>query len=225
VTSEKPATEVGAQPERPALSIAPAANVLQFRQATASEGKPPALSPGERKAFRELAQELTARLRGTPDAPAVAENKIDGAAVEEPQAPSQTAGVPVLPSSVPEPAGHGEIEASLINDDNAATAHQLAAPVIDPSLLDRMPIGVLIYRHDALIYANRHFLEWTGYDSLDSLTAAGGLNSLFVEPSTGVLSGSTAAQSLSIMTRQGADPDQRFSSRTPAFGGRCARRR
>ena len=45
-------------------------------------------------------------------------------------------------------------------------------------LLDRIPIGILIYRHDALLYANRHFLEWSGYESLAALEAAGGLTAV-----------------------------------------------
>jgi len=61
----------------------------------------------------------------------------------------------------------------------------------------------LIYRHDELIYANRHFLEWTGYDNLSALAEAGGLNSLFVEAAAHVFSDSANTQSLSIMTRQG----------------------
>ena len=48
-------------------------------------------------------------------------------------------------------------------------------------LLDRIPIGVLIYRHDALLYANRHFLEWSGYDNLGAIETAGGINTLFAE--------------------------------------------
>ena len=52
-------------PEGAALDVAPAAaNVVPFRSGAAPEPKPPTLSPVERKAFRELAQELTARLRG-----------------------------------------------------------------------------------------------------------------------------------------------------------------
>ncbi len=50
-------------------------------------------------------------------------------------------------------------------------------------ILDKLPIGILIYRLNELIYANRAFLEWTGYGSLQALQAAGGLDSLFIEPS------------------------------------------
>ena len=39
---------------------------------------PPTLSPVERRAFRELAQELTARLRGPQEAPAAAESDAEG---------------------------------------------------------------------------------------------------------------------------------------------------
>ena len=36
------------------------------------------------------------------------------------------------------------------------------APSLEQMLLDRLPIGILIYRDDALLYANRHFLDWSG---------------------------------------------------------------
>ena len=47
--------------------------------------------------------------------------------------------------------------------------------------LDRLPIGVLIYRLSHLLYANKAFLDWTGSDSLDALAEAGGLDSLMIE--------------------------------------------
>ena len=70
-------------------------------------------------------------------------------------------------------------------------------------LLDRIPLGILIYRHDALLYANRHFLEWSGYENLDAIEAAGGLSTLFAEPAADALSETGGAQSLSIMTQRG----------------------
>ncbi len=48
-------------------------------------------------------------------------------------------------------------------------------------ILDRLPVGLLVYRLNTLIYANRAFLDWTGYPSLEALTEAGGLDSLFIE--------------------------------------------
>ena len=54
-------------------------------------------------------------------------------------------------------------------------------------ILDRLPVGVLVYRLDKLIYANRAFLDWTGYEQLSALAEAGGLDALFVEPGTDTL--------------------------------------
>jgi signal transduction histidine kinase len=213
------AVEAATRAERPAITIAPAAaNVVPFRPGPPSEPKAPTLSPVERKAFRELAQELTARLRGTQEAPTVAENGVEGSLAEEPHAPSETAEAASAPPrfdappSVTETVEHVATEARRKTDDvgsqrqvaaGGTAAQQQPAAFIEPSLLDRIPIGVLVYRHDSLIYANRHFLEMTGYDNLDALAAAGGLNSLFVEPGAGALAESVGAQSLSIMTRRG----------------------
>jgi signal transduction histidine kinase len=194
--SERPYETVPRHAERPALSIAPAANVVPFRQAPAQESKPPALSAGERKAFRELAQELTARLRGTPEAPVTSDNAV--ALAQETEKPSEASSQVSSETEIVHASPHARELAGHEADVGSA-----ATPVIDPSILDRIPIGVLIYRHDELIYANRHFLEWSGYDNLNTLAEAGGLNSLFVEAAADVFSDSANTQSLSIMTGQG----------------------
>ncbi len=134
----------------------------------------PTLSPVERRAFRELAQELTARLRGPEEAPeAVAE------AAE------------ALPAEALE-----------------ACAKPAAEPAIEQVLLDRIPMGVLVYRHDKLLYANRHFLEWSGYNNLAAIEAAGGLSRLFAEPAAEALAETVGTappldKSVSIMTQRG----------------------
>jgi PAS domain S-box-containing protein len=173
------APEAAPAPDRPAPSVAPgSANVVQFRPSPPAEPKapqaepksPPTLSPVERRAFRELAQELTSRLRGAPQAPATAESGPEG-----------------------QPAERTE----------AAEAAPAAEAIIEQVLLDRIPIGVLVYRHDSLLYANRHFLEWTGYENLAAIEAAGGVTALFAEPGTGALAESGGAQSLSITPQRG----------------------
>ena len=196
------AVEAAARPERAALNIAPAAaNVVPFRQAPPAEPKAPTLSAVERRAFRELAQELNARLRGTPQAPAAAEPGVEGALAEAPKPPDQAAeaAASLFLSEVPPRADEAE---SPVAEEAVAAVVPPAAGV-DPSLLDRFPIGVLVYRHDALLYANRHFLETTGYDNLTALEAAGGLHSLFVERGADTLAESTGTQALSIMTGRG----------------------
>src|SRR6185312_16675958 len=52
----------------------------------------------------------------------------------------------------------------------------------DRTLFDLLPVGVLIYRLDRLLYANRAFLERMGFASLQALEEAGGLDALYVEP-------------------------------------------
>ena len=84
-----------------------------------------------------------------------------------------------------------EPEASPVDDRTAAAASIAAREAAHPRapsgaasdrpLLDRLPIGVLVYRFDQLLYANRAFLDWTGYEDLHALTDAGGLDTLFVE--------------------------------------------
>jgi len=170
-----------------ATEVLAGANVVPFRPGTASEAKAPSLSPVERRAFRELAQELTARLRGDQ---AVAAD----AATEPAVVPAESAEVAAVPS------------ASRAAPAVETGATKQAAMSAFEVLLDRVPVGVLVYRHDSLLYANRHFLEWSGYESLDTLTAAGGLEALFAEPGAGALAEAGSAQPLTIMTHAG----QRF---------------
>ena len=66
-----------------------------------------------------------------------------------------------------------------------------------------MPDGILVYRLNTLIYANRAFLEWTGYATLDALNEAGGLDSLFIESRDKSSDGSTGAKLLTIATVNG----------------------
>jgi PAS domain S-box-containing protein len=145
---------------------AQAANVLPFRAAPKPPEPAPVLSPVEHNAFQELARELSDRLKKTAgrDVPAQMDDDFgsEPAVAPEPE-PVKAA----LPRTEPaKPAGNG----------NAARDTQEARPI-----LDRMPVGVLVYRLSNLLYANRAFLDWTGYASLDALNEAGGLDSLFIE--------------------------------------------
>ena len=54
--------------------------------------------------------------------------------------------------------------------------------MLAPAFLDRIPLGILVYRHDGLLYANRHFLDLSGFSDVAAIEAAGGLNRLFAEP-------------------------------------------
>jgi len=63
--------------------------------------------------------------------------------------------------------------------DESEAAPSATARAIGP-LLDRLPVGILIYRLNELIYANRLFLRWTGYASVAALVRAGGIESLLI---------------------------------------------
>jgi len=211
------AAEAPLRTERPVAATAPAAaNVVPFRSGSASEAKPPSLSPVERKAFRELAQELNARLRGAPQA-LEAETAVGAKdlSVEAPAADGEPAAVAVVPPSAVEaaesivPAAPAVAavppEAPPLPEGSAPSERAPQHPLSEtaPVLLERIPLGVLIYRDGLLLYANRLLLEWSGYDNIEALGAAGGLEALPVAPGAGVLAEDGSAQQLSIVTRLG----------------------
>jgi signal transduction histidine kinase len=180
------APKEAARPERPSINVVPAAaNVVPFRASTPPETKVPALSPVERKAFRELAEELTARLQGVRED--LVEQRPSGLPMED-QVP---AGPPPPPAA----------------SDGSLLAPAGAIASFAPALLDRLPLGVLIYRHsdsgEAFLYANRYVLELSGYQELDALAARGGLNKLFAEPAADALAEGGSPQPLSIVSRDG----------------------
>ncbi len=169
-------------------------NVLAFRAPPpAPEPEPaqkpvsepaPALSPGEHSAFEELARELNARLKGAPDKRASADltdasDDFGGEAYAPPSPPPETT--------------------------KPARASTTDAPPDGRPVLDKLPIGILVYRLNNLIYANRAFLDWTGYENLQGLSEAGGLDALFIEPSkTGAKEpGKESSKMLTIATVNG----------------------
>ena len=121
---------------------------------TSSDVRPedaPGLTPVERYAFNELSRQLTQRI-----------NEADARA-------QLAANTNVPPAAQSAPAIDGP------RDSEPAAADQTRP------FLDRLPIGVLVYRLSDLLYANKPFLDWAGSDSLDALAEAGGLDSLMIE--------------------------------------------
>ena len=87
----------------------------------------------------------------------------------------------------------------------------------DKMLLDLVPVGVLIYRLDRLLYANSAFLARIGYDSLHALEEAGGLDALYVEPGV-----STASSTSDTGTPVTISASQAFAGTDAVAGDRCA---
>ena len=154
-TPNEPSAEILAEPPK---------NVLPFRPI--GETKPPVLTPVENSAFNELARQLSARL----------DDNDNGATSAAPELTEPVMAEPAVLPVAPEP----------VND----TPEWLAPPEPpargiarrDKALLDLIPVGILIYRLDRLLFANPAFLKRIGYDSLHALEEAGGLDALYVEP-------------------------------------------
>ncbi|MEA2902670.1 MAG: hypothetical protein QOI12_57, partial [Alphaproteobacteria bacterium] len=156
----------------------PAENVVPFR-AISAEPSVPTLTPVERRAFRDLARRLTERLTAPGDKDANGAEAHDASQSADPTLSDLADAAKAAAASPPDPATRtADIEHDLFAPSEPETA--AAVPDVRP-ILDRFPVGVLVYRLNALIYANRTFLRWTGYDSIEELAEAGGLDSLFVE--------------------------------------------
>ena len=174
------------EPQEPEAPDSPAPTVVPFRAAPPQPEPPlprempplvneraPSLSPGEHSAFKELARELSERLKQPPDAPSqppVPPSPVSEAPNEpEPQKPE-----PPMIAYPPPPRPAEPPRAARSGDAARDTAE--SRPI-----LDKLPVGILVYRLNNLLYANKAFLDWTGYDSLGALNEAGGLDSLFIE--------------------------------------------
>jgi len=158
-----------------------AANVVPFR--APGDTKQPVLTPVENSAFDELARQLSARLETDNDnQPIVVDETIFETRTEAAAEPPEWL-------ATPEPPARGE----------AAR---------DKALLDLLPVGILIYRLDRLLYANAAFLARIGYPNLHALEDAGGLDALYVEPGpSNGSSTSDAGRPVRITASQPADTD------------------
>ncbi|QHO73972.1 PAS domain-containing sensor histidine kinase [Bradyrhizobium sp. CCBAU 051011] len=166
---------------------ADAANVVPFR--AHGEAKPMSLTPVENSAFDELARQLSARLE--PENVNEAADAAGKTSFEPPAAAPVREAASETPEwlAQPEPPAHGE------------TAR-------DKALLDLLPVGILIYRLDRLLYANPAFLTQMGYPSLHALEEAGGLDALYVEPgASNASSTSDTGRPVTISTSVPADAD------------------
>jgi PAS domain S-box-containing protein len=133
--------------------------VLPFR--APGEAKQPALSPVENSAFDELARQLSARL----------DTENGNAADAAGEAIFDTLAAPAAREAVEPPEW-------LAPPEQPARGESAR----DKALLDLLPVGILIYRLDRLLYANPAFLTQMGYPSVHALEDAGGLDALYVEP-------------------------------------------
>ncbi|MDW6025139.1 histidine kinase dimerization/phospho-acceptor domain-containing protein [Mesorhizobium sp. BAC0120] len=104
-----------------------------------------------------------------------------------------------------------------------ASGEQSAARApLDTSILDKLPVPVLIHSGDVLHYANREFLDFTAYASVEELDAAGGLGELFGEPYPAEDDGDEPGRKLRLRTSQGLEhPVEAFLQSVPWGQGKA----
>jgi PAS domain S-box-containing protein len=185
-----------AEPAGPAEAAQPAGEVAVPADIAAGpadgSGSPATGSPPEDGAGRAedddpaapvMEAEASAGATVAADAPAAGQDDGAGEALAvEPQPTAE-------PLPVEQPAAESQAAAAR----PAATGDYLPSAFapgregrertpLDTSILEQLPVPVLIHSGDVLHYANREFFEFTGYDSVERLSAAGGLGELFGEP-------------------------------------------
>ncbi|MCA0404944.1 MAG: PAS domain S-box protein [Proteobacteria bacterium] len=152
-----------------------AANVVSLRpgQIDLPAGLPPhlarpGLSMSERNAFREIARALGAKFEpeeGNVQSP-------PEAAVEAPARPDAPQTPDLFAQAAP-PVTEPALEVA------AAAPAEEAGEDDEMSLVDALPIGVLVLRGEEPLFANRTLLDLTGYPSLEVFIASGGARALF----------------------------------------------
>lgn len=129
---------------------------------TRKSGRPDReLSSGEQTAFKEIAQKLTdakleTRSRGT----------------ERNQSTSSEGVSDFTPSAFAK-------QRDANGQSGADTTFEVEANPVDTSILARLPIPVLVYRENDMLFGNREFFDLTGYADLSELTRRGGVSALF----------------------------------------------
>ncbi|WP_428029183.1 PAS domain-containing sensor histidine kinase [Ancylobacter sp.] len=180
-------------PMRVTLSLVPSpANVVPLRAGNGEAGRDnvraswEGLSTGERNAFREIARALGARLEGVDDPADPAEPTSAGpapvaAAPLEPAFAKAPVPLPEVPANdaTPDAAARREGESEGEGEGKSEGLRRFLADESERPVLDRLPLGLLAFRGDRLLYANRALLEWTGHAELAAIEAAGGLSTLF----------------------------------------------
>src|SRR5262249_28316244 len=136
-------------------------NVLVLRSSEAVGAAAPTLSPAEHEAFREISRKLGRGLRRI--------------------------------------SGEHALHSAIVRDEMSEIAPELNTGLIDADetpaerssnirgILDRMPMGILIYRLSQIFYANPTFLSWSGHNNVQGLIEAGGLDELFIKPLAAVI--------------------------------------
>lgn len=193
--------------ERPALRLVETAarrhsdKVVQLETRRNRGGLFDGLSTGEQAAFREIARQLGESFgkRKPEDRPAG--GALDGTAsgggdqadettIEPHDGNSGIQEEPVVSGTDVEMPGLevGPHADDLLGDDHAAGRTAIAPPRrqmdygLTSTVVDALPVALLVHVGDRLIHANPEFFRLTGYDNIEDLEASGGLDILLEAP-------------------------------------------
>jgi signal transduction histidine kinase len=140
-------------------------------------------------------------------APVELENVEPASAEQAPVEPASAALHPMAPGDLSVTASSGRLAPAVQAPARSAALGDDARPALasdDSALLDRMPVGILVYRYEELLFANRMVLAWTGYPDLPALRSAGGLEALFPSAGMGALAQPGGdGRRLSLIARRG----------------------
>jgi len=150
-----PASNDSAPREPQPAAPAPIKNVVPFRSGAVDAR--PALTASEPTPLQSLTSRLASRLNQADD---LARGRI-------------TVTPPALPDAAPAAFTQEQTARAI---DTSPSELSTATPI-----LDRLPVGLLLYRRNQCLYANPAFLTLTGHHSLTAFNEAGGLDGLFIE--------------------------------------------
>ncbi len=108
--------------------------------------------------------------------------------------------------SADEPPPDGQASADA--EDQKEPAKPTKAPAIetDTRLLDRLPVGLVVFRDHRTLFANRALLELAGYESLAAFVAAGGVDAIFPDGAEGWANGTAVGGGPLTVRRADGEP-------------------
>ena len=153
------------------------ADAAPTRQTAAATVTPlRALSRDEQAAFESIGEKLGEE---TDAARETGDDGIDPLAFETPEPEALIDEIVEDDDDLEDEGSHDEVVASETDDEATGRVRVAEVRDVDTSILTRLPIPVLAYRADTLLFANAEFHRLTGYETLEALAEAGGIDALF----------------------------------------------
>ena len=183
---------------QPAEALIRASNVIALRKpasdaARLREQEAPALTPAERDAFADIAKALGAARahKGERQEAKASANGSD----REAKSVGERAGAQAEDAPEAKPGEkHAKAEAAA-----ETRGFPEASPGDLSTIIDRLPVGILVHRSGVAVAANKTLLDLLGHESFEAFEARGGIEQLFAEQ--GIEAG--AGKHLTIKARDG----------------------